>query len=111
FTAHPLACAVAVANWKMLTAAPNPVPGQMESFWNTRLDVLRGDPRVREVRICATIAAVELNSAGGYLANVGRHVRRRCLEQGVLLRPLGSVLYAMPPFCTSKSSLEQIASA
>jgi adenosylmethionine---8-amino-7-oxononanoate aminotransferase len=111
FTAHPLACAVAVANWRMLTAAPNPVPRQMEAFWNTRLDSLRSHPRVREVRVCGTIAAVELNVAGGYLADVGRQLRSHCLEDGVLLRPLGSVLYAMPPFCTSPTSLEQIADA
>ena len=47
------------------------------------------------------IAAAELKVPGGYLADVGRRLRMSCLEQGVLLRPLGSVLYAMPPFCTS----------
>jgi adenosylmethionine-8-amino-7-oxononanoate aminotransferase len=111
FTAHPLACAVAVANWRMLTATASPVPRQMEVFWNTALDFLRHHPRVRDVRIRGMIAAVELNVAGGYLADVGRQLRHRCLERGVLLRPLGSVLYAMPPFCTSSVSLERIADA
>jgi len=111
FTAHPLACAIAVANWKMLTAAPNPVPGQMAAFWTTQLAPLRNHPRVRDVRVCGTIAAVELNVAGGYLADVGRQLRRHCLEHGVLLRPLGSVLYAMPPLRTSTNSLKQIADA
>jgi adenosylmethionine-8-amino-7-oxononanoate aminotransferase len=111
FTAHPLACAVAVANWKMATATAIPVARQMEAFWNTRLDVLRSEPRVREVRICGTIAAVELDVTGGYLAEVGAQLRSRCLEHGVLLRPLGSVLYAMPPLCTSGATLEQIADA
>jgi adenosylmethionine-8-amino-7-oxononanoate aminotransferase len=111
FTGHPLACAVAVANWKMLTATPNPVPRKMEAFWNTRLDSLRRYPRVQDVRVCGTIAAVELQAEGGYLADVGRQLRRHCVENGVLLRPLGSVLYAMPPFCTSEDSLEQIANA
>jgi adenosylmethionine-8-amino-7-oxononanoate aminotransferase len=54
---------------------------------------------------------VELKAEGGYLADVGRQLRRHCLEHGVLLRPLGSVLYAMPPFCTSENSLKQIADA
>jgi len=54
---------------------------------------------------------VELNLEGGYLAPIGRQLRTSCLEQGVLLRPLGSVLYAMPPFCTSDTSLERIANA
>jgi adenosylmethionine-8-amino-7-oxononanoate aminotransferase len=111
FTAHPLACAVAVANWKMLTAAPNPAPQRMEAIWKEALAGLQGQPQLRDLRIRGTIAAVELNAPGGYLADVGRHLRRVCLEQGVLLRPLGSVLYALPPFCTSASSLEQIARA
>jgi adenosylmethionine-8-amino-7-oxononanoate aminotransferase len=111
FTAHPLACAVAVANWRMLTATANVNPQRIEAFWNTALDPLRHHPRVREVRIRGTIAAVELDVAGGYLADVGRQMRHRCQERGVLLRPLGSVLYAMPPFCTSPASLERIADA
>ncbi len=111
FTAHPLACAVAVANWKMLTAAPDPRPQRMEGFWQDALAPLRDHPRVREVRIRGSIAAVELNMPGGYLADVGRQLRESCLKEGVLLRPLGSVLYAMPPLGTSEESLEQIARA
>jgi adenosylmethionine-8-amino-7-oxononanoate aminotransferase len=111
FTAHPLACAVAVANWKMLTAASNPAPQKMEAFWNEALEPLRFHPQVQDVRVCGTIAAVEVKAPGGYLAAVSRQLRCRCLEHGVLVRPLGSVLYAMPPFCTSEASLERIAHA
>jgi adenosylmethionine-8-amino-7-oxononanoate aminotransferase len=111
FTAHPLACAVAVANWKLLTAASNSAPQRMENFWKEALEPLRSHPRVRDVRIHGTIAAVEVNAPGGYLATVSRHMRHCCLDHGVLVRPLGSVLYAMPPFCTSPGSLEQIAHA
>ncbi len=111
FTAHPLACTVAVANWKMLASAPPTQPRRMELFWNEALAPLRNHPRVREVRVRGIIAAVELNLPGGYLAPIGRQLRSACLEKGVLLRPLGSVLYAMPPLCTSEASLEQIADA
>jgi len=111
FTAHPLACAVAVANWKMLTAGPLSAPQRMEKFWETTLAPLRDLAHVRDVRIRGTIAAIELDLPGGYLAAVGRDLRLYCLEQGVLLRPLGSVLYALPPYCTSEDSLEKIAAA
>jgi adenosylmethionine-8-amino-7-oxononanoate aminotransferase len=100
-----------VANWKMLTAATPSAPARMERFWSEALAPLRGHPRVRDVRVCGIIAAVELDLPGGYLAPVGRQLRSKCLEEGVLLRPLGSVLYAMPPYCTSDASLETIASA
>ena len=49
--------------------------------------------------------------AGGYLADVGRRVRETCIEKGVLLRPLGNVLYALPPLCTSDESLARIVEA
>jgi adenosylmethionine-8-amino-7-oxononanoate aminotransferase len=137
FTAHPLACAVAMANQKLFsspwlptraaTADPNLLSydgagpyswsdpwstvSRMQSFWQQQLAPLRELPQVSEVRIDGSIAAVELAVAGGYLADIGRHLRRRCLEYGVLLRPLGNVLYAMPPLCTSEASLAQIAEA
>ncbi len=111
FTAHPLACAVALKNWLLLTDSVHPAPARMEAFWNEALAPLRGHRRVRDVRVRGTIAAVEVDVPGGYLADVGRQMRRTCLERGVLLRPLGNVLYALPPFCTSEGSLEQIAAA
>jgi adenosylmethionine-8-amino-7-oxononanoate aminotransferase len=111
FTAHPLACAVAVANWKLLTASPPAAPARMEAFWNAALRPLSRAPRVRQLRIAGSIAAVEFDVPGGYLAQLGGRLRTACLSEGVLLRPLGSVLYAMPPFCTSERSLEQIARA
>jgi adenosylmethionine-8-amino-7-oxononanoate aminotransferase len=81
----------------------------MEAVWNRALGSLRGHPLVRDVRVRGTIAAVELDVPGGYLADVGRLLRHNCLECDVLLRPLGSVLYAMPPLCTSENSLDRIA--
>lgn len=109
FTAHPLACAVAVANLKMLTSAPLTAPGRIESFWKDSLAGLKDHKRVRDLRIRGTIAAIEIDTPGGYLAEVSRAIRLLCLNEGVLIRPLGSVLYAMPPMCTSDKSLLQIA--
>jgi adenosylmethionine-8-amino-7-oxononanoate aminotransferase len=111
FTAHPLACAVAIANWKLLTSAPLQRPREMESFWKEALADLRRHPKVKELRIRGSIAAIELTVPGGYLAQAGQRMRQKCLERGVLLRPLGNVLYALPPYCTSRQSLQQIAAA
>jgi adenosylmethionine---8-amino-7-oxononanoate aminotransferase len=111
FTAHPLACAVAVANWQLLTGASLQRPREMESFWNEALAELRSDPKVRAVRVRGSIAAIELDVPGGYLAEAGQRMRHVCLEHGVLLRPLGNVLYALPPYCTSRESLQEIVAA
>jgi adenosylmethionine-8-amino-7-oxononanoate aminotransferase len=111
FTAHPLACAVALANWRGLAEAVHAAPARMEAFWNTALAPLREHPWVRAVRVRGTVAAVEFAVEGGYLADLGGLLRDECLQRSVLLRPLGNVLYTMPPFCTSEASLKQIADA
>jgi len=111
FTAHPLACSVAAANWRTLTSQADGNPARIERFWQESLAPLRELPGVRDVRIRGSIAAVEVVATGGYLAEIGRHMREACLARGVLLRPLGNVLYALPPLRTSRRSLEQIAAA
>lgn len=112
FTANPLACAAAVANWKLLATGQWKHDVQrIEQFWEANLRSLQEHALVKDVRIRGLIAAIELDLPGGYLAEVGTAMRRVCLEAGVLLRPLGSVLYAMPPLCTSNESLARIAEA
>ena len=106
FTAYPLACAVAAKNLKnMRTGEWKRNVERIETFWLRSLGHLPG------VRILGSIVAIDVEAEGGYLAEVGAAMRRSALEEGVLLRPLGNVLYAMPPYCTSDLSLERIASA
>jgi adenosylmethionine-8-amino-7-oxononanoate aminotransferase len=112
FTAHPLACAVAAANLRLLAEGQwRHDVTRIESFWRESLTPFAQRPGVREVRIRGSIVAVEIDVPGGYLAEVGRRMRRHCIERGVLLRPLGNVMYALPPYCTSQSSLARIAEA
>ena len=109
FTANPIACAAAVANWKLMGSGRWQTDvKRIEQFWESTLQPLAASHRLR---IRGTIAAVELDVPGGYLADVGRAMRLAALERGVLLRPLGNVLYAMPPYCTSDDSLARIADA
>jgi len=63
------------------------------------------------VRVRGSIAAVEVHAPGGYLADASQRMRQACLERGVLLRPLGNVLYALPPYGTARESMEQIVAA
>lgn len=112
FTGHPLACAVAVANWdELATGQWRADVTRIDAVWRARLNPLRGRPGVTDVRLRGTIAAIECAASGGYLAEIGRLFRQTCLAQGVLLRPLGNVLYAMPPLRTRDASLHRIADA
>jgi adenosylmethionine-8-amino-7-oxononanoate transaminase/dethiobiotin synthase len=112
FTGHPLACAVAVANWaELATGRWRSDARRIEAVWRERIEPLRHRPGVTDVRVRGTIAAVECTAPGGYLAEIAALFRRICLDRGVFLRPLGNVLYAMPPLRTRDESLHHIASA
>lgn len=109
FTAHPLACAVAVDAVELARRSTR--PREIEAFWRSAFAEARGWPGVRDVRIRGTMAALELDVPGGYLADVGRRVRREALARGVLLRPLGNIVYALPPYETPVESLGRIVEA
>ena len=109
FTANPIACAAAVASGRLMqSGAWRTSVERIRAFWHAHSSALNVLPGVVEVRITGIILAVELDLAGGYLAEGGSTMQRTALESGVLLRPLGNVIYAMPPFCTSNESLERI---
>lgn len=110
FTAHPLACAVGVVHERIV--AQPAIHARAEAigqFWEEQLGSLRGRPGIADVRICGSIVAVELDVPGGYLAQVGERIRAESVARGVLLRPLGNVVYAMPPLGSSQESLARIA--
>lgn len=112
FTAHPLACAVAAENLRLLAEGTwLAESARINDYWQTIAEELRGRPNVKEVRITGTIIAIEVHAAGGYLASIGHAMREAALTKNVLLRPLGNVLYAMPPLCSSERVLTMIRDA
>ncbi len=47
----------------------------------------------------------------GYLASMTPRLRALAIDLGVLLRPLGNVVYALPPASTTDEECDQIAAA
>jgi adenosylmethionine-8-amino-7-oxononanoate aminotransferase len=68
---------------------------------------------VKEVRQLGTILAIELqtHSETTYTNNIRKKVYSFFLERNILLRPLGNVLYIVPPYIISDEQLENIYSA
>jgi adenosylmethionine-8-amino-7-oxononanoate aminotransferase len=116
FTAHPIGCAVALASLRLIAAEDT--PARLDALGRrieAALADLRGDDRVLDLRRTGGIVALELRPRAGddagYLAARSPRLRAAALERGVLLRPLGNVLYAMPPACTSEAQADAIAAA
>jgi adenosylmethionine---8-amino-7-oxononanoate aminotransferase len=111
YTANPLACAAAVASMELLRSEEcqhsiQSIAGQHAAF----MPELSSHSLAANLRQCGTILALDIQSGGSssYLHPVGREVYHRCLDQGVLLRPLGNVLYILPPYCITASELDKV---
>jgi adenosylmethionine-8-amino-7-oxononanoate aminotransferase len=66
------------------------------------------DPRFSDTRQLGTIAALDLKvPAGGYLSEIGPRLRAFFRERRLLIRPLGNVIYLMPPYCVTAEELDR----
>ncbi|WP_094561283.1 adenosylmethionine--8-amino-7-oxononanoate transaminase [Synechococcus sp. 8F6] len=107
FTANPLGCAAALASLDLLQAHPERFQ-QFELRHTPLLEELAQHPLVRRPRCVGTMAAFDVEAGeASYLNPVGKQIQRHCLEQGVYLRPLGNVVYLLPPLGISTPQLEQ----
>jgi adenosylmethionine-8-amino-7-oxononanoate aminotransferase len=110
FTANALACAVALESLKLLDEGGLASVGRLERVFARRLDELRGHRRVLTCRGIGAMAALEVapdsESGEGYLSSVGPRLAAAFLERGLFLRPLGNVIYLLPPYVLSDAEAE-----
>jgi adenosylmethionine---8-amino-7-oxononanoate aminotransferase len=107
YTANPIGCAAALASLELLKQNES-VYMQMEIWHRQYLTKLANRyPQLTKLRVMGTISAIDINNCekAGYLNNVGRKIGHHAIAHGVLLRPLGNVLYLMPPYCITESEL------
>jgi adenosylmethionine---8-amino-7-oxononanoate aminotransferase len=107
YTANPLACAVAIASLELFR--DNDVMGRvrrLEQQLRARLESLRSLSCVGDVRVIGGVGAVELAGDSGYLADIGTRLGATFLERDLLLRPLGNIVYFMPPYAITEAEAE-----
>lgn len=115
FTGNPVGCAVGVASLAVCHEEETPL--RLERIGalieaNLR-EGLGPDAPVEALRRMGGIVALDLvppaGEKSGYLSNLQPALRAAALDRGVLLRPLGNVLYALPPASTTTEQCERIA--
>jgi adenosylmethionine-8-amino-7-oxononanoate aminotransferase len=66
-------------------------------------------PHIKQVRQQGTILAIEFETDGtSYFSNLRDTLYNYGLEQGVILRPLGNIIYLIPPYCITNEQLDQV---
>ena len=107
YTANPLACAVAIASLDLFRE--NHVlarVARLEQQMRAGLEPLRSLPRVGDVRVIGGVGVVELAGDSGYLADIGTRLGAAFLERNLLLRPLGNIVYFMPPYAITDAETQ-----
>ncbi len=100
YTGNPLACAVGVESLKLFEEERRlDRVQQLQGMFDQRLQRLADFPNVSETRCLGGMAALEVDSPNsGYLADIGPRLMTEFLDRGIFLRPLGNVLYFLPPY-------------
>jgi adenosylmethionine-8-amino-7-oxononanoate aminotransferase len=110
FTGNPLAAAAAVASLGIFR--DEPVFERIEGIariHRERLAAIASHPAVGNVRSIGSVAAIELRASdAGYLSLLKPRLYQFFLDAGILLRPLGNILYILPPYVISSEELHGI---
>jgi beta-alanine--pyruvate transaminase len=109
YSAHPVACAAALATLDiyakegLLTRA-----GSLAPEWENAVHSLRGLPHVIDVRNYGLIGAVELESRAGKPGARAFEVFLECFERGVLVRQTGDIIAMSPPLIIDSKQIAHI---
>jgi adenosylmethionine---8-amino-7-oxononanoate aminotransferase len=110
FTGNPIAAAAAVASLQIFESEP--VFERIDAIakiHRQRLAAIREYPQVGDVRSIGTIAAIELRADDpGYASSLRPKLYKFFLDAGVLLRPLGNIVYVLPPYAIRPDELNFI---
>ena len=114
YTANALACAVARASLALF--AETHCLGriaELQRLFARRLAVISALPGVARVRGIGALAVVELEAPAGdresgYLDARGPRLAQEFLDRGVLLRPLGNIVYFLPPYAITDEECHRV---
>ncbi|MFA5878997.1 MAG: adenosylmethionine--8-amino-7-oxononanoate transaminase [Candidatus Margulisiibacteriota bacterium] len=115
FTANPIAVSAALANLKIFEKE-NTLQNvkQIEAVFNQELVRFKDLPFIGDVRYLGVVAAFELikdkskNISFAFEERIGQKIYLKGLEFGLILRPLGNVVYLFLPLVTTKKQLYDI---
>jgi adenosylmethionine-8-amino-7-oxononanoate aminotransferase len=110
FTANPMGCAAALASLELLLekAAQDKIRF-LESSHKQFIQEIKNHPVVQDIRSCGTIMAFEVKTnSTGYLSNIRDLLYHFYMDRGVLLRPLGNIIYIYPPLSFTEEELEKV---
>lgn len=111
FTANPLACTAANASLDLFEIENTFEKIKIISELNCSFaQNLSSHSKVKEVRVKGTILAIELNTGekSDYLNEIKHFLFPYFLKHGIIVRPLGNIVYIVPPYCITENELKHV---
>ncbi|KQC00658.1 adenosylmethionine--8-amino-7-oxononanoate transaminase [Pedobacter sp. Hv1] len=111
FTANPVACAASLASLDILLAEETLMNIQRVKDQHSQFfEQIKNHPKVRSIRQTGTIIALEWETGNdtSYLSGLRDQLYNYFLTSGIILRPLGNIIYILPPYVISNEDLAYI---
>ncbi len=111
FTANPLACTAALASIELLRQQDTQDKILNVCNRHTSFSMkIRNHHKVKAIRQTGTILAIEWETGSGtsYFSELRNLLYDYFLEKGILMRPLGNVIYILAPYCISDKDLDEV---
>ena len=114
YTGNPTTCAAALASMDLMEL-PATVE-QINYIHNSHASFameLRASNKIENVRHTGTILAFDIKTEEqtNYLNNAAEPLATFFIKRGIILRPLGNVLYILPPYCITPDELGAVYAA
>jgi adenosylmethionine-8-amino-7-oxononanoate aminotransferase len=111
FTANPTGCAAAIASLELLESVE--IQQQIQQINQQHLAFqqrIATHPRVKTTRVLGVIFALEIQTKNdqAYYGQLRNNLYAYFLENGVVLRPVGSTIYILPPYIITPDQLQKI---
>ncbi|MFA4850990.1 MAG: adenosylmethionine--8-amino-7-oxononanoate transaminase [Bacteroidales bacterium] len=111
YTANPVACSAALASLDLYEKEEcfgnvKRIESKHSGFFNK----IKDHPAIHNIRQKGTILAIELktNDDTSYLNFLGDEIYSFFISKGIILRPLGNIIYILPPYCILNEDLSYI---
>lgn len=114
FTGNPLACSVSNASLDLLlTQQYSEKIKFIEESHIAFSETVKNDQAIRKIKVLGTILSIEINTSGasGYTNPIRDELYNFFLSRNILLRPLGNVIYIIPPYIIEEKELKIIYTA
>lgn len=109
YSAHPLACAAALATLEVYRSESLfERAGDLEQYWADAAHGLKGARHVIDVRNLGLIAGIELEPRAGAPTARAFQAFLDCFAKGVLIRTTGDIIALSPPLIIEKSEIDRL---